>query len=153
MRTTARMSVRALPRAVKPLNNNFRCIAIMHRQVLPAHVLGGPVTGLPQVRFFSTGEIIEMVVPDLGAESITEGTIMEWKLAVGDPVNKGDVITVIETDKVTVEVNAPEPGTIEELLVEEGAVCEVGKPLLKIKLGPGGSAPAKAEAPLAAAAS
>jgi 2-oxoglutarate dehydrogenase E2 component (dihydrolipoamide succinyltransferase) len=116
--------------------------------------LGGAVTCLPQVRFFATGDIFEMTVPDLGAESITEGTIMEWKLAKGDPVNKGDVITVIETDKVTVEVNAPESGTIEELLVEEGAVCEVGKPLLKIKLGPGGSAPAKAPeaAPAAAAA-
>ena len=74
MRTTAFMSVRALPRAVQFPNNNFRGIAIVHRQLMPARALGGPVTGLPQVRFFSTGEIIEMVVPDLGAESITEST-------------------------------------------------------------------------------
>merc|ERR1719316_372517 len=130
---------------------------MIQRQLLPVRALGSPVVaplvGLPQARFFATGEILEMNVPDLGAESITEGTIMEWKAKVGDSVNKGDVITVIETDKVTVDVNAPESGTIEELLVEEGAVCEVGKPLVKIKPGPGGSAPAKAEAPLAAAAS
>eukprot|EP00746_Dinoflagellata_sp_MGD_P001864 gnl/MRDRNA2_/MRDRNA2_103542_c0_seq1.p1 gnl/MRDRNA2_/MRDRNA2_103542_c0~~gnl/MRDRNA2_/MRDRNA2_103542_c0_seq1.p1 ORF type:complete len:1180 (+),score=256.97 gnl/MRDRNA2_/MRDRNA2_103542_c0_seq1:123-3662(+) len=97
---------------------------------------------LPQARLFATdAALMEMAVPDLGAESITEGTIMEWKRAVGDPVNKGDVIAVIETDKVTVEVNAPESGTIESLIVEEGAVCEVGKPLVVIRVGAGGTAP------------
>ena len=39
------------------------------------------------------------------------------------------------------EVNAPESGTIESLIVEEGATCEVGKPLVSIRLGPGGAAP------------
>lgn len=151
LRNAARLGVRVVPRTMQPTANHVRCIAMINRHMLPMRDVGGPISGLPQARFFATGEILEMTVPDLGAESITEGTIMEWKFAVGDAVNKGDVITVIETDKVTVEVNAPDSGTIKELYVAEGAVCEVGKPLVKIELGPGGAAPAKA-APAADAA-
>lgn len=91
-----------------------------------------------------------MNVPDLGAESITEGTVMEWRVEVGGFVKKGDVIAVIETDKVTVEVNAPESGVLEEILVKVDETAEIGKPFCKIRPGAEGAAPTT-PAPAAAA--
>ena len=42
---------------------------------------------------------VEVVVPSLGGESISEGTLMEWRKQVGEAVAKDEVIAVIETDK------------------------------------------------------
>jgi len=78
---------------------------------------------------------LEQKVPEFGADSITEGTIMEWKKNPGDPVAKGDVLVVIETDKVTVEVNAAESGTVKEHLVKIDDTVEVGVPLVKLVVG------------------
>lgn len=94
-----------------------------------------------------------MKTPDFGAESITEGTVEEWKYKVGDYVKKGDIITMIETDKVTVEVTAEESGTLTEILVDVEGTAVKGEPLCTIALG--GEPPpesASAAAPAAAAA-
>lgn len=89
-----------------------------------------------QARYFaSVGQIVEEKVPGFGAESITEGTIMEIKKKVGDGVTKGEVICIIETDKVTVEVNAAETGTVKEVCASVDDTVEVGAPLLKIEVG------------------
>eukprot|EP00747_Dinoflagellata_sp_TGD_P081650 gnl/TRDRNA2_/TRDRNA2_161398_c0_seq1.p1 gnl/TRDRNA2_/TRDRNA2_161398_c0~~gnl/TRDRNA2_/TRDRNA2_161398_c0_seq1.p1 ORF type:complete len:432 (-),score=120.03 gnl/TRDRNA2_/TRDRNA2_161398_c0_seq1:20-1192(-) len=92
-----------------------------------------------------------MAVPSLGGESITEGTIMEWRKNVGEAVAKGEIICMIETDKVTVEVAAEESGTIQEIFIKADENAEVGKPLIKMVTGaaPAGAAVA---APAAAAA-
>ncbi|MEI2401242.1 biotin/lipoyl-containing protein, partial [Paenibacillus phytohabitans] len=49
--------------------------------------------------------MIEVKVPEL-AESITEGTIVEWLKKEGEFVNKGESIAELETDKVNVEINS-----------------------------------------------
>ncbi|WP_408006378.1 2-oxoglutarate dehydrogenase complex dihydrolipoyllysine-residue succinyltransferase [Pseudalkalibacillus sp. A8] len=68
----------------------------------------------------------EIKVPEL-AESITEGTISEWLVEVGDKVTKGDYLVELETDKVNVQVSAEDDGVITELLREPGDTVEVGE--------------------------
>lgn len=70
--------------------------------------------------------MIEVKVPEL-AESITEGTISEWLIKVGDKVEKGDNLVELETDKVNIEVSAENTGVIKELLKEPGDNVEVGE--------------------------
>ncbi|WP_377888995.1 2-oxoglutarate dehydrogenase complex dihydrolipoyllysine-residue succinyltransferase [Alkalihalobacillus sp. R86527] len=70
--------------------------------------------------------MIEVKVPEL-AESITEGTISEWLIKVGDKVEKGDNLVELETDKVNIEVSAENNGVIKELLKEPGDNVEVGE--------------------------
>eukprot|EP00871_Galdieria_phlegrea_P005154 jgi/Galph1/563/GphlegSOOS_G5325.1 len=65
----------------------------------------------------NTKEIVSIKVPQMG-ESIKEGTLISWQVSVGDFVEMDQVIAQIETDKVTVEVRAPESGVINEQLVQ-----------------------------------
>ena len=82
----------------------------------------------------------EITVPALG-ESITEATVARWLKSVGDAVDVDEPVVELETDKVTVEVNAPMVGTLGEILVGEGANVEVGA-VLGVIAG-GGAAAAK----------
>jgi 2-oxoglutarate dehydrogenase E2 component (dihydrolipoamide succinyltransferase) len=85
----------------------------------------------------------DVKVPTLG-ESITEATVGQWLKKAGDAVAADEPIAALETDKVSVEVNAPVAGTLAELLVEEGATVEVGAIIARI--GEGGAAAAAAPA-------
>lgn len=67
----------------------------------------------------------EVKVPEL-AESITEGTISQWLKKVGDPIEKGEAIAELETDKVNVDLISEEAGIIKELLFNEGDTVNVG---------------------------
>ena len=69
--------------------------------------------------------MIEIKVPEL-AESITEGTIAQWLINIGDQVTKGDSVVELETDKVNIELNAEYSGVITKLLKETGDIVEVG---------------------------
>ena len=73
----------------------------------------------------------EIPVPDLG-EGITEVTIVEWLRQVGDSVAEGDPIVSVETDKASMEIEAPSSGTLTDLLVEPGDAPEVGDPIAHI---------------------
>lgn len=98
------------------------------------------------------GATVEVKTPAFGAESITEGTVMEWRVAVGDAVRKGDILAVIETDKVSVEVSAQDSGIIKAIVAKEDTTVAVGQPLCTITTGGGAAAsPAPAVAPQAAA--
>ncbi|MEM1105270.1 MAG: 2-oxoglutarate dehydrogenase complex dihydrolipoyllysine-residue succinyltransferase [Pseudomonadota bacterium] len=94
----------------------------------------------------------EITVPTLG-ESVTEATVGQWLKSPGDMVSKDDVLVELETDKVSVEVPAPEDGTLSEIIAQEGDTVEIGALLAKLGSGApasnGHSAPA--EAPEAAA--
>ncbi|OLO04372.1 2-oxoglutarate dehydrogenase complex dihydrolipoyllysine-residue succinyltransferase [Salinicola socius] len=57
-------------------------------------------------------------------ESVAEGTVATWHKKVGDSVERDELIVEIETDKVVLEVVAPEAGTLSEIKVEEGDTCE-----------------------------
>ena len=75
------------------------------------------------------GEIVKM--PQLG-ETVTEGTILRWLVAVGDEVKEDDPILEISTDKVDTEVPSPFSGKVTSLLVEEGETVEVGVGLMEL---------------------
>tara|TARA_B100001029_G_C15033067_1_gene438331 strand:- start:31 stop:1329 length:1299 start_codon:yes stop_codon:yes gene_type:complete len=68
---------------------------------------------------------INVVMPKMG-ESITEGTILEWKKTVGDTINRDETLLEISTDKVDSEVPSPDSGTILEILFEVNQTVEVG---------------------------
>ena len=77
------------------------------------------------------GEVVDVVVPTLG-ESLTEGTVANWLHSVGDTVALDEPILELETDKVTIEVNAPTGGVIIEIMANAGDEVEVGAILGKI---------------------
>jgi 2-oxoglutarate dehydrogenase E2 component (dihydrolipoamide succinyltransferase) len=76
----------------------------------------------------------EIKVPTLG-ESVTEATVARWLKHPGDTVAMDDPLVELETDKVTLEVNAPAAGTLTDVLAEEGANVAVGAILGRIGEG------------------
>lgn len=93
---------------------------------------------------------VEIRVPVLG-ESVTEATVGTWFKKAGDTVTKDEPILELETDKVTLEVNASESGRLEEIIVPEGEDVDVGALLGHITAGAAGNAAAAPAAPKAAA--
>ena len=90
-------------------------------------------------------ERIDIVTPSAG-ESVTEGTILDWTVKLGDVVKAGDTIVEISTDKVDVELPAPANGTISELLVAAGDTVTVGQVIGRMTAGAAPSVPAAAAA-------
>ncbi len=76
-------------------------------------------------------QMIDVVTPAAG-ESVTEGTILEWQVKVGDYIKVDDTIVEISTDKVDVELPAPASGTVTEILAEEGETVTVGQVIARI---------------------
>jgi 2-oxoglutarate dehydrogenase E2 component (dihydrolipoamide succinyltransferase) len=68
---------------------------------------------------------VELKVPSVG-ESITQVEVGDWLKSVGDSVSRDDIVVMLETDKVTVELPAPVSGTISKILVQKGASANVG---------------------------
>jgi len=66
-----------------------------------------------------------VAIPKLGM-SMTEATLVEWKVKEGDRVEKGDVVLMIETEKTEWEVEAAGPGFV-HILVEEDVKAPVGR--------------------------
>ncbi len=98
---------------------------------------------------------LEIVMPKLGL-TMTEGLIVEWKKKEGDSVKKGDILFVLETEKVTYEVEAPEDGTLGKILVKAQETVPVGavvgylmKPGEKADTLPAAAAAAQAPTPAA----
>ncbi len=79
----------------------------------------------------SSGRLIDIVTPT-GGESVTEGTILEWSVKVGDSVKQGDTVVEISTDKVDMELPAPAAGTIAEILAAEGETVSVGQVIARM---------------------
>ena len=79
-------------------------------------------------------------------DSITEGTIVDLPVAPGDYVQTDDVVVVLETDKVSVDVRAPEGGALVEILGEIDDVVDVGSGLFRIDTD--ADAPEEASAPM-----
>jgi pyruvate dehydrogenase E2 component (dihydrolipoamide acetyltransferase) len=67
----------------------------------------------------------EIQMPKL-SDTMTEGTLVAWKKKKGDKVSAGEVLAEIESDKATMEWEAPEDGTLTEIYVEEGGKVNVG---------------------------
>jgi 2-oxoglutarate dehydrogenase E2 component (dihydrolipoamide succinyltransferase) len=90
---------------------------------------------------------IEIRVPTLG-ESISEATVGKWFKKAGEPVRADEPLVELETDKVTLEVNAPGAGVLSEITAETGQTVAIGA--LLGQLSGGATAPAAAPAPAAA---
>ena len=76
--------------------------------------------------------VSEFPLPDVG-EGLTEAEIVSWKVAPGDDITVNQVLVEIETAKSLVELPSPFAGTVQKLLVEEGATVEVGTPIISVQ--------------------
>ncbi len=91
--------------------------------------------------------IIDVKVPML-SESVSEGTLLEWKKKVGEAVARDEILIDIETDKVVLEVPSPQAGVLVEIVAQDGETVVADQILARIDT----AATAAAEAPAAAAA-
>ena len=89
--------------------------------------------------------IIDVKVPML-SESVSEGTLLEWKKKVGEAVARDEILIDIETDKVVLEVPSPQAGVLVEIVAQDGETVVADQVLARIDT----TATAVAEAPAAA---
>ena len=68
----------------------------------------------------------EVIMPKMG-DAMEEGTLITWLKAVGDEIAEGDALAEIETDKLTIEMEAQESGFLTNIFAEEGAVVPIGE--------------------------
>ncbi len=103
--------------------------------------------------------LIEVKVPAL-AESVPDATLLDWYKQVGEAVERGESLIDLETDKVTLEITAPETGVIKEILKQPGDVVVTDDVLVVIdttatataSASPAAASPANKAGPAAAAA-
>jgi pyruvate dehydrogenase E2 component (dihydrolipoamide acetyltransferase) len=91
--------------------------------------------------------MIDFKLPSLGAD-MDEGTLLEWHVAPGQAVKKGDIIAVFDTSKAAIDIEVWQPGTVHELLVQPGQKIPVGTVIARL-LEPG--EPPQRQAPAAPA--
>src|SRR5262245_15354067 len=75
-----------------------------------------------------------LVMPKLGL-TMTEGTITTWRTKAGDRFAAGDVLVVVETDKVAYDVEAPQAGVLDHILIGETETVAVGTPIAEWRAG------------------
>src|SRR5438132_12875526 len=90
----------------------------------------------------------EIIMPKMG-DAMTEGKVVRWYKKAGDSVKKGEPVLEIETDKVNLDLEAEQDGTLAEVAAAEGQTVPVGGVLAQIVGAGEKAAPAKA-APAAA---
>jgi len=87
-----------------------------------------------------TDVMVDVTMPQMGV-SVAEGTIVAWRVEVGDRIEADATIAEISTDKIDTEVPAPASGVVAEILVPVEATVEVGTVLARIATGAGASPP------------
>jgi pyruvate/2-oxoglutarate dehydrogenase complex dihydrolipoamide acyltransferase (E2) component len=80
-------------------------------------------------------QLVPIVVPQLG-NAMEEVTVAEWYFDVGERVEEGEPIVMIDSEKAQSELEAPATGTIQEILVPDGATAEAGDRLAMLAVGP-----------------
>ena len=86
----------------------------------------------------------EIIMPKMG-DAMTEGKVVRWYKKAGDAVKKGEPVLEIETDKVNLDLEAEQDGTLGDVTAQEGQMVPVGGRLATI-LAPGEKAPPAAPA-------
>ena len=76
--------------------------------------------------------MIDITMPSLGAD-MAEGTLIEWLVTIGDQVNKGDIIAVIETDKGAIDMEAYQSGKVSKIVVQPITKVPVGTVLARLE--------------------
>ena len=94
--------------------------------------------------------IIDVKVPML-SESVSEGTLLEWKKKVGEAVARDEILIDIETDKVVLEVPSPQAGVLVEIVAQDGETVVADQVLARIDTAATAAAEAPAAAPAGAA--
>jgi pyruvate dehydrogenase E2 component (dihydrolipoamide acetyltransferase) len=74
----------------------------------------------------------EVIMPKMG-DAMEEGTLVKWLKSEGEEVSEGDAIAEIETDKVTLELEAEDSGTLAQLIADEGQDIPVGEAIAFIQ--------------------
>jgi pyruvate dehydrogenase E2 component (dihydrolipoyllysine-residue acetyltransferase) len=92
----------------------------------------------------------EITMPRL-SDTMEEGTIGRWLKKPGDEIKKGDILAEIETDKATMDLEAYETGTLQQILVQEGETVPIGQVVALIGSGAAVQQPAQPAPALAAA--
>ena len=87
---------------------------------------------------------VDVTVPTVG-ESITEVVVSNWLVSEGGAVKQDEPVATLETDKVTIDLPAPESGALTEIVVAEGETAEIGAILARITVGAEGMATATTE--------
>jgi pyruvate/2-oxoglutarate dehydrogenase complex dihydrolipoamide acyltransferase (E2) component len=77
-------------------------------------------------------ELVPVILPKAGMNMV-EATVVEWHKQVGDPVEAGEAICDVQTDKVDMAVESPVAGTIAEIVVALDEDVQVGDPLARIR--------------------
>ena len=93
-------------------------------------------------------QLVDVTMPQMGV-SVAEGTVVAWRVEVGDRIEAEQTICEISTDKIDTEVPAPVTGVVAEILVEVDQTVDVGVVLARIAVGDGAVAPAAAPEPAA----
>ncbi len=78
--------------------------------------------------------LIDVTMPQMGV-SVAEGTVVAWRVAVGEPVAANETVCEISTDKIDSEVPAPVSGVVAEILVAVGETVPVGAVLARVEGG------------------
>ncbi|HEZ6366813.1 TPA: 2-oxoglutarate dehydrogenase complex dihydrolipoyllysine-residue succinyltransferase [Neisseria meningitidis] len=94
--------------------------------------------------------IIDVKVPML-SESVSEGTLLEWKKKVGEAIARDEILIDIETDKVVLEVPSPQAGVLVEIVAQDGETVVADQVLARIDTAATAAAEAPAAAPAEAA--
>jgi pyruvate dehydrogenase E2 component (dihydrolipoamide acetyltransferase) len=89
----------------------------------------------------------DVVMPQMG-ESIVEGTLTKWLKKPGERVERDEPLFEISTDKVDTEIPSPSAGTLNEILVEEGATVQINTVVARIADGAGAGPPGAKSAPV-----
>src|SRR5215216_233665 len=88
-------------------------------------------------------KVPEVIMPKMG-DAMEEGTLLKWLKSEGEEVSEGDPIAEIETDKVTMELEAEDAGTLAQLIADEGQDIPVGEAIAFIQ-GEGEEVPERSE--------
>ena len=73
-----------------------------------------------------TDTLVDVTMPQMGV-SVAEGTVVAWRVEVGDPIVADETICDISTDKIDTEVPSPATGTVAEILVAADTTVAVGE--------------------------
>ena len=92
----------------------------------------------------------DFTMPSLGAD-MESGTLTQWLVKPGDPVHRGDIVAVVDTEKSTIEIEIFENGVVGELVVKEGENVPVGSVLARVSAPGTAAVPAAGLAPVPAA--
>ncbi|OAL43405.1 dihydrolipoamide succinyltransferase [Pyrenochaeta sp. DS3sAY3a] len=111
-------------------------LSLTLQRVTPASNLRRRLHFNPTLCHFSTStfllERINVVVPPM-AESISEGTLASFNKKLGDYVEADEEVASIETDKIDIAVNAPVPGRLIEIFIEQGEVVHEGQEIASVE--------------------